>query len=151
MAEPLTGLLSPKLAKQLSEPFVKEIVDAVQDENFLIIYHNCGGAVPKMIDSVLATGAAGYHFGNAISMKEILGRMPGDVAVMGNIDPSAYFCLGTPQEMHDAALALLRECCPGHPNFVISSGCDMAAQAKWENIHAFFAAIDDYNAETGAH
>lgn len=150
MAEPLTGLLSPKLAKQLSEPFVKEIVDAVQDENFLIIYHNCGGAVPKMIDSVLATGAAGYHFGNAISMKDILARMPGDVAVMGNIDPSAYFCLGTPESMHEAALSLLRECCPEHPNFIISSGCDMAAQAKWENIDAFFNAIDEYNAESGA-
>ena len=150
MAEPLTGLLSPKLAKKFSEPFVKEIIDAVQDENFLIIYHNCGGAVPKMLDSVLATGAAGYHFGNAISMKEVLGHMPGEAAVMGNIDPSAYFCLGTPESMREAVLGLMRECCPEHPNFIISSGCDMAAQAKWENIDAFFNAIDEYNAESGA-
>lgn len=151
MAEPLTGLLSPKLAKKLSEPFVKEIVDATQDDNFLIIYHNCGGSVPKMLDSVLAVGAAGYHFGNAISMKDILARIPNDIAVMGNIDPSSQFCLGTPESMREAVLTLMRECCPGHPNFVISSGCDMAAQAKWENIDAFFAAIDEYNAETAAH
>ena len=150
MAEPLTGLLSPSLAEEFSEPFVKEIIDATQDDNFIIIYHNCGGAVPQMLDSVLAVGAAGYHFGNAINMKDILGRIPNDVAVMGNIDPSSQFCLGTPESMREAVLSLMRECCPEHPNFVVSSGCDMSAQAKWENIDAFYAAIDEYNAETAS-
>lgn len=147
MAEPMTGLLSPKLAKEHSEPFVKEIIDAVQDDNFIVIYHNCGGSVPKILDSVLAVGASGYHFGNAINMKEILERVPSEIAVLGNVDPSAYFCLGTPEQMRERVLTLMRECCPEHPNYIISSGCDMAAQAKWENIDAFFAAIDEYYAE----
>lgn len=144
MAEPLTGLLSPSLARKFSEPFVREIIESAQDENFIIIYHNCGGSVPKILDSVIATGAAGYHFGNAINMKAVLTRMPSDVAVMGNIDPSSYFCHGTPESMREAVLALMKECCPEHPNFIISSGCDMAAQAKWENIDAFFNAIEEY-------
>lgn len=144
MAEPLTGLLSPSLARKFSEPFVREIIESAQDENFIIIYHNCGGSVPKILDSVIATGAAGYHFGNAINMKAVLTRMPSDVAVMGNIDPSSYFCHGTPESMREAVLALMKECCPEHPNFIISSGGDMAAQAKWENIDAFFNAIEEY-------
>ena len=146
MAEPLTGLLSPKLAKKLSEPFVKEIVDATQDDDFLIIYHNCGGSVPKMLDSVLAVGAAGYHFGNAVSMKGLLERIPESIAVMGNIDPSKYFCLDTPEAMKGAALSLMKECYPDHKNFIVSSGCDIPAQAKWENIDAFFEAVNEYNA-----
>lgn len=145
MAEPLTGLLSPKLAKEFSEPYVKEIIDAVQDDDFIIVYHNCGDSVPKMMDSILATGAAAYHFGNAVNMKDILSRIPENVTAMGNIDPSSQFCMGTPQSMREAVLSLMKECCPAFPNFVVSSGCDIAVNAKWENIMAFFDAIEEYN------
>ena len=144
MAEPLTGLLSPSLAEEFSEPYVKEIIDAAQDDDYLIIYHNCGGTVPQILDSILRVGAAGYHFGNAINMKEMLERMPSDVAVMGNIDPSTRFCMHTPEDMRKSVLDLMSECCPAHPNFIISSGCDIAANAKWDNIRAFFSAVDEY-------
>ena len=33
LAEPLTGLLSPSLAEEFSEPYIKRIVDSVQDDN----------------------------------------------------------------------------------------------------------------------
>ena len=91
LAEPLTGLLSPDLAEEFSEPYVKEIVDAVQTDEFLVIYHNCGNNTIQMIDSILRTGAAAYHFGNAISMKEMLPHIPDDVVVMGNVDPAGQF------------------------------------------------------------
>ena len=42
IAEPLAGLLSPSLAAQFSAPFVKRIVQALQAEDFLVFYHNCG-------------------------------------------------------------------------------------------------------------
>ena len=29
-------------------------------------------------------------------------------------------------------------------NFVISSGCDIPPLSKWENIDAYFAAIEEY-------
>ena len=60
MAEPVAGLLSPTLEEEFSSPYVKKIVDAVQDENFVVIYHNCGDNVPKMMDSILTTGCAAY-------------------------------------------------------------------------------------------
>ena len=144
MAEPLTGLLSPKMATKFSEPYVKEIVDAVQDDNFIVIYHNCGGSVPKIIKSILNTGAYGYHFGNAIHMKDILTQIPDNVAVLGNIDPSSQFCMGTPETMRQAVFELLNECSPRHSNFIPSSGCDIAANGKWENIEAFFSAVTEY-------
>ena len=42
VAEPLTGLLSPDLAAEFSEPYMKQVIDAVQDDEFIVIYHNCG-------------------------------------------------------------------------------------------------------------
>ena len=48
IAEPLAGMLSPDLAAEFSAPYVEKIVRACQNEEFLIVYHNCGnGAVPK--------------------------------------------------------------------------------------------------------
>ena len=45
MAEPLAGILSPAMAEEFSIPYVKEIIDALQDDEFAVIYHNCGNAV----------------------------------------------------------------------------------------------------------
>ncbi len=143
MAEPLTGLLSPDLAEEFSEKYVKQIVDAVQDENFLIIYHNCGNSTVQIADSLLRTGCAAYHFGNAIAMEEILQKFPADTLAMGNIDPAGEFKNGTPESMKKAVFTLLSTC-GKYPNFVISSGCDIPPDAKWENIHAYFNAIEEF-------
>ena len=149
IAEPLTGLLSPALAEEFSEPYVKRIVDAVQTPDFIVIYHNCGNNTVKMIDSILRLGAAAYHFGNAISMKEMLEHVPEDVVVMGNIDPVSQFKSGTPESMREAVLSLMAECCPMRRSFVISSGCDIPPASKWENIDAYFAAVEEYYAKKG--
>ena len=71
IAEPLAGMLSPTMEAEFSAPFVKKIVEALQDENFLVIYHNCGDNTIPMIDSILTIGADAYHFGNVISMEAV--------------------------------------------------------------------------------
>ena len=144
MAEPLTGLLSPAMAEEFSEPYVRRIVKAVQSDDFAVIYHNCGNNTIQMIDSILRTGSAAYHFGNAISMKEMLPHIPADIVAMGNIDPAGEFAGGTPESIRKATLELMEECCPEYPNFVISSGCDIPPHGKWENIDAYFHAVRDY-------
>lgn len=145
MAEPVAGLLSPALEEEFSSPYVKRIVDAVQDDGFLVIYHNCGGNTLRMVDSILSTGAAAYHFGNAIDMAEMLGKVPADTVVMGNVDPAGQICRGTPASVRTATLEVMEKCC-SHPNFVISSGCDIPPKSPWENIHAFFDAVEEYYA-----
>ena len=144
MAEPVAGLLSPSLEEEFSAPYVKQIVDAVQNDNFIVIYHNCGDNVPKMLGSILSTGAAAYHFGNAVDMeKDILQKVPSDVVVMGNVDPAGVLRLGTPESIRTATAELLQKCSP-YPNFVLSSGCDIPPKTPWENLDAFFAAADDF-------
>lgn len=143
LAEPVTGLLSPALAEEFSTPYVKKIVDAVQDDTFLVIYHNCGNNTVQMMDSILETGSAAYHFGNAVDMKKILEKVPEQTVVMGNVDPAGEFCNGTPESIRSATMELLGRC-GEYPNFVISSGCDIPPLSKWENINAFYAAVSEY-------
>jgi len=140
MAEPLAGILSPELAKEFSMPYVRRIVDALQADDFAVVYHNCGNTVPSMLEDIFAQGAAAYHFGNAVDMETILKAAPADVLCMGNIDPAGQFANGTPDSMTAAVNDLMSRC--GHySNFVPSSGCDIPAHACWENIQAFFKAL----------
>lgn len=144
MAEPVAGLLSPSLEEEFGSPYVKKIVDAVQTDDFAVIYHNCGDNVPKMLDSILTTGCAAYHFGNSVDLeKDIIPKIPSDTVVMGNVDPAGTLRLGTPEKVRAETLALL-ERCSKYPNFVLSTGCDVPPMTPWENIDAFFAASNEY-------
>lgn len=143
MAEPAAGLLSPDLCGEFSSPYIKRIVDELQDDSFIIVYHNCGPAVNRMVPEILSTGAAAYHFGNAVDMKEMLAQMPDDVLTMGNVDPVSAFRNGDPAFVRAETLRIMEECC-GHRNFLISSGCDIPPVSPWENIDAFFAAVEEY-------
>lgn len=137
LAEPLSGLLSPDLEMEFSAPYVKEIVDAVQDENFAVVYHNCGPNTPRMTESIVGIGASAYHFGDAVKLTDILENMPKDVVIMGNISPVNCFLKGTPDSMRQAVKEL-KEACAAYPNFVLSSGCDIPPAVSWDNIRAFF-------------
>lgn len=142
MAEPLTGILNPEMAAEFSVPYVKRIIDALQDREFGIVYHNCGGSVPRMLDEIFSQNAVAYHFGNAVRMDEILAAAPADVLCMGNVDPASQFAQGTPESVYAATRELLDKC-GKYGNFIPSSGCDIPAHSKWENIEAFFKALKD--------
>ena len=141
MAEPLTGLLSPGMAAEFSHPYVKRIVDEMQTDDFAVFYHNCGNNVPFMINDIYQLGTFGYHFGDAISMMDVLPQAPHHALVMGNISPSQQFKGGTPDTITRATTELL-ETCQAYPNFLLSSGCDIPPSSSWANIDAFFAAAE---------
>ena len=144
MAEPVSGLLSPTLEEEFSSPYVKKIVDAVAEDNFAVIYHNCGDNVPKMLTSILTTGASAYHFGNAMDMEiDIIPNVPADTLVMGNIDPAGTLRMGSTEKVREETLALLEKCSK-YPNFLLSSGCDIPPMTPWSNIDAFFNAADEF-------
>lgn len=90
IAEPASGLLSPANCTEFSSDYVKRIVDAVQDDYFMVILHNCGNT-KNLVPSLISTGSAGFHFGNAVDMKDIMPQMPWGRIAFGNIDPARTF------------------------------------------------------------
>lgn len=143
MAEPAAGLLSNDDCEQYSSVFVKEIVEKVQDDNFIVILHNCGNT-GHCTQAMVTTGAAAYHFGNKIDMVEALREVPAEALAMGNLDPVSIFKSSTPEEVKKATLNLL-EATKVYPNFVLSSGCDTPPHTPFKNIDAFFAALEEFN------
>ena len=90
MAEPAAGLISNEDSILYSTTYVRQVVEAVQDENFIVILHNCGNA-GHCTDAMVQSGAAGLHFGNKINMMDALADCPTDRLVMGNLDPVGLF------------------------------------------------------------
>lgn len=142
LAEPTAGILSPKMAAEFSDRYVKQIVEAVQDEYFYVILHDCG-SVTKMTEGMYATGAKGFHFGNAVDMATICEKMPQDVLVFGNLAPADLYAKG-PQEIK-ALTAELLEKTRRFPHFVLSTGCDVPPEVKLENIDAMIEALEEFN------
>lgn len=143
IAEPVAGVLSSDLCTQFSSDFVRKIVHFVQDENFLVILHNCGDTDP-LVNSMLGTGAGGLHFGNRCDIVKALGQLPADTLVLGNIDPVGVFKSADPQTVRLETLQLL-EATKEYPNFALSSGCDVPPHVPLENIDAFFLALREFN------
>lgn len=139
MAEPAAGLLSPALCAEFSSRYVREIADAVKDEHFSFLYHNCGNTLP-LVESLLSIEADAYHFGDAVDMGEMLKRFPRGTIVMGNLSPSGVFRKGTPETVRQATRSLIATC-GRYPDWVVSSGCDIPPKTPLENIDAFFVAV----------
>lgn len=142
MAEPAAGLLSPNLIDEFSTPYVNKIREAVEDENFVVLYHNCGNIEP-LIENVKNIDAQAYSFGNAIDIELTLKAFPQNKMIIGNIDPAGTIRNGTPRQIREETLALMERCCK-YPNFVIASGCDIPPMSPLENIQAFFDAVKEF-------
>lgn len=147
IAEPTAGIMNPDMLDEFSSVYVKRIVDAVQDDNFFFVLHDCG-SVTDSVESMYKTGCKGFHFGNGVDMKNVMPQIPADVLVFGNLDPSEVFTLGTPESIREQTLKLLEEMKP-YPHFVLSSGCDLAPLVSNENMEAYYEACREFNRANG--
>jgi len=143
IAEPASGLLSNEDCQYFSSEYIKQIVDTVQDESFLVILHNCGNQ-GHCTEAMLYSGANAYHFGNAIDMVETLKFCPKDKLIMGNVDPVGVMKQMSPDEIKIYVSDLLNKTA-FFDNFVLSTGCDLPPHIPSANISAFFDALKDFN------
>lgn len=143
MAEPAAGLISNDDCNVWSTDYVRKIVEAVQDETFKVILHNCGNT-GHCTDAMVRSGAAGLHFGNRADMVEALRACPSDIMVMGNLDPVSIIQQASPARVKEETLALLNAT-KEWDNFILSTGCDVPPHVPFENIEAFYEALEEFN------
>lgn len=143
MAEPAAGLISDEDCMTWSTAYVKRIVEAVQDDGFMVVLHNCGNT-GHCTHAMVESGAAGLHFGNRCDMVQALRDCPQDVWVMGNLDPVGVIQQASPDKVYAETSALL-QATREWPNFILSTGCDVPPHVPFENIEAFYKALDAYN------
>lgn len=144
MAEPAAGLLSPRGMGKVATPYVRQIVEAVQTEDFAVVLHNCGARLVHLA-RVLETGAEICHFSTPMDLPAALDRVADQgladaVILSGNLDPTATFYQGTPDTVAAQTRALLAATAQ-HRNFLPGSGCDLPPGTPPENLDAFYATV----------
>lgn len=143
IAEPAAGLVSNEDCSAFSSVYIARIVEELQDENFMIVLHNCGNT-GHCTAAMVETKAASLHFGNKIDMVGVMEECPEDILLMGNIDPVGIFKMAIPEKVKEETLALLRNT-GKWKNYVLSTGCDVPPEVPMENIKAFYEALKEYN------
>jgi uroporphyrinogen decarboxylase len=136
MAEPAAGLLSPRSMRLFSSAYIKRIVDAVEDEGFRLVLHNCA-AKPVHLKPMLESGATTVHFGPPMDIAAALAGVPAGVTVCGNLDPTKVFFQSKPEDVARETRKLL-DATREFERFVISSGCDVPPGSPIANLQAFF-------------
>jgi uroporphyrinogen decarboxylase len=139
IAEPAAGLMSPRSVSVFSSPFIRRIVEAVQDGTFDVVHHNCGASLAHLRPTLESTANL-FHFGKPMNLGEALAQVPPATLVGGNLDPSEVFHHSTPSYTASRTRELM-QITAGHHNFFPSSGCDIPGLSPLENIEAFFAEI----------
>jgi uroporphyrinogen decarboxylase len=143
IAEPASGLLSPRGLATFSAPFVSQVIQAVQAEDFTIIYHNCGAKIVHL-PRILEMGAAVYHFGQPMDLPAALEKAQGQAFLAGNLDPTAVFHSGTPDDVRRRTAELLEATRP-YAKYIVSSGCDLPPGVPVQNLDAFYQTVSDFS------
>jgi len=143
IAEPAAGLLSPRGLGKFSSPFVKQIIEATQSEDFTIVLHNCGAKLVHL-NKILESGVSIYHFGAPMDIPSALNQVNGKVIIGGNLDPSNVFASNSIENVVTQTKELLEQT-RQFSNFFISSGCEIPPNANPTSIEICSDIVRDFS------
>ncbi len=143
IAEPAAGLLSPRGLGKFSSPFVKQIIEATQSEDFTIVLHNCGAKLVHL-NKILESGAEIYHFGEPMDLPTALAQVDGKVLLGGNLDPSGVFASGDEENVVHRTKDLL-ESTRQFSHYFLSSGCEIPPNALVKHIKICAEIVKNYS------
>ncbi len=143
--EPASGMLDQNDANEFSNEYIKRIVSLIKSRGKIPVLHNCG-RIAHLVESLCATGVDVLHVGSVTEPSEIYPRIPDNVVLMGNLNPTDVFLHGTPDKVKTETLSLLKRMA-GCERFGISSGCDIPPGTSIENLKAFKDVVDSAKAQ----
>jgi uroporphyrinogen decarboxylase len=134
--EPTATFLSPDAFRRFSGGHVRRILERL---HAMCVLHICGNTT-HLVEAMSETGAQGLSLDGVVDLAAVARRVPGDVVLIGNVDPVRVMLNETPAGVRAAVEALLASMRP-YPNFILSTGCDLPQETPLENIAAFFEPV----------
>ncbi|NNJ70552.1 MAG: uroporphyrinogen decarboxylase [Kiritimatiellales bacterium] len=132
------GTLAPNMFWKISGLWMQQIIDAI------------GGAVPTIVfarnvhhnwKQVVQTGANVLGIDWGIDMRYVAGKIPGDVAVQGNLDPALL--VAKPEAAAEEARRILEEM-RGRSGFIFNLGHGVPPEAEIDAIQAVTETVQNF-------
>ena len=142
ISEPMSSctVVSPRVFRELSLPYLKELVDFIHDHGFNPVVHICG-QTKKIWKDVADLGVAGWSIDNVASIEECKAAVGSQTKIMGNVDPGSIMYAGTPLDVRIGTLRSIREGHDSPRGFVVMSGCSLPVETPFENIDSMMNTV----------
>lgn len=147
--EPSAVMLGPDQFERFSAQYVHHINNSCRYTRVATIYHTCGNTM-HLTDKMVGSGVNAISLDSpaaGVNLPEVAKRVPPEVILMGNSNPTGALLKGRPGDVESEVLDLMRRMAP-YPNFVLSTGCDLPQETPLENIHAFMRAGRQYHVQS---
>ena len=130
-----TDLLSPRMWKDLIQPNLVKIFDALDSPKIL---HICG-STDLIVEMMNECGADGISVDQKNNVAESRKKLGDEVLILGNFDP-----YGTLVQMESGEVeGVIRKCIEDGVD-AVWPGCDLWPDVKKENVEAYVKAVREY-------
>ena len=136
------SLLSPRLYRQVEQPYERRLVQAVNQPGFPVALHICGDATP-ILEDMVATGAPILELDYKTSMPAARQALKGKAVFLGPVNPELMWAAQDPAEVEMAAREAIEILAPGG-EFILGPGCALGYNTPPDNIHALVEAAWKY-------
>lgn len=135
ISEPMSSctVVSPRVFREFSLPYLKELVDFIKSRGKGVTMHVCG-QTNKIWTDLADLGIAGMSIDNVASIQQCKESIGGRVKVLGNVDPGSVMYAGSPMDVRLATLECIRDGYDSPKGFVVMSGCSLPVETPVENI-----------------
>lgn len=143
--EPSAVMLGPAQFEEFSAVYVSRLCESCSETETSTAYHVCGNSM-HLVKAMALSGVDALSLDSAeagVDLGLVAEKVPGDVIIIGNLNPTGSILYGSPDEVEKDVTQLL-ERMNGYSNFVLSTGCDLPQETPDENIRAFMKAGRSY-------
>jgi uroporphyrinogen-III decarboxylase len=131
--------LAPRLWQRFVLPYYKQMVEAAVEEGAIPVLHfdaNWTRDLERLKE--LPRGKCVLSLDGKTDIFKAKETLGGHMCIMGDVHPS-LLSVGAPEEVASYCKRLIQEI--GPEGFILSSGCDVPVDAKYENVKAMVEAV----------
>lgn len=141
ISEPMSSstVVSPKHFREFAAPYLKELVQYINDRKKPVTMHICG-KTSKIWEDVVDMGIAGFSIDNVEDLAKCKNQIGDRVRVLGHVDPASIMYDGTPATVRQAVIECVQQAWDSPKGYVIMSGCSLPVDTPAENIQAMMDA-----------
>jgi Uroporphyrinogen decarboxylase (URO-D) len=133
-------MYAPRLWERFVWRYLKQVADAIIQEGAVINFHmdsNWQRDLDFFRD--FPKGKCVFETDGTTNIRKIKEKLGDRMCIKGDV-PAALLTLGTPDQVYDYCVNLIKDMGQG---FILSSGCNVPDNAKLENVKALIAAAHD--------
>lgn len=120
--------------RSVYRPYITGLAGIIRGIGAACVLHICGD-VSHLLEEMSLTGFDGLSLDSEIDLATEVGRLPKNLVLIGNIDVERTIQRGSTDDVHWEVRRLLRHMDKAR-NFILSTGCDVVADAPIRNLEA---------------